>query len=371
MPNYRLYYAVEQLGFAPDGTTNFTALHGVQSCGITTTFNLQQFFELGQLEIYENKENTPDIQITAQKLLDGYTLLYHAATYGASSATLAGRSRARTSWALATFDDTKDSASGVPIAEVFMSGLFCNSFSYTFDVNNAFTEDITLVGNNKLWRNTESVVPLFSGAFANNDSPRASTGSGGVNIRQHFIWGDGTTAAAGYAAGTSRDSNGMVLGYNYSILPPDVDGISSSGTNNLNSTGARGASVQSISVSVDLNREELLELGRKTPYFRAVSFPIAVNCSISTLSKKWDNVSATEYGVQGSTGDNLLNRSIRLYTTEGTFLDLGVNNKLQSVDFNGGDTGGGNVTVTYNYQNFNKCTVVHPHDVTTALRTYP
>ena len=43
--------------------------------------------------------------------------------------------------------------------------------------------------------------------------------------------------------------------------------------------------------------------------------------------------------------------------TAGTILDLGVKNKLSSVSYSGGDTGGGNVTVSYSYSNFNVLTV--------------
>ena len=41
----------------------------------------------------------------------------------------------------------------------------------------------------------------------------------------------------------------------------------------------------------------------------------------------------------------------------GTVLNLGTANKLSSVSYTGGDTGGGNATVTYAYSNFNDLTV--------------
>lgn len=360
--NKRLYYACTQLGLAADGVTSYTAAHGVQSCGITTNFTLDQIFELGQIDLYENKENIPEVQLTAQKVLDGYPLLYHLATSAATSNTLVGRSRTRCIIAFATFDDTKDSSSGVPIAEVIMSGMFPNSISYNFNVDGSFTEDITFVGNSKLWRDTESLVPTFSGAFLNNDQPRALTvtGSGGVNIRQHLQWADTGNCGIG------RDANGMVSD-SYTVLPPDIDGISSSGTNSLQSDGSRQAHVQSIQTSVDLNRQDLFELGRRLPYFKIVQFPVQVSCAITTYMVKWDNVSALEAGTQSS-GDNLTNRTIKIKTTEGTFIDLGVKNKLASIDIGSLDTGGGQATVTYNYTSFNTFTVRHTQDPNVALR---
>ena len=73
MANNRIFYAVQQVGFRPDGAadaTNFTALHGVQSVGMTTNFNLSQVFELGQISIYENIEDIPDVEVSLTKVLD-------------------------------------------------------------------------------------------------------------------------------------------------------------------------------------------------------------------------------------------------------------------------------------------------------------
>ena len=52
-------------------------VHGLQSMGVDTNFNLEQAFELGQLSLYENIEDIPDISVSMQKFLDGYSLLYH------------------------------------------------------------------------------------------------------------------------------------------------------------------------------------------------------------------------------------------------------------------------------------------------------
>ncbi|GAH00289.1 unnamed protein product, partial [marine sediment metagenome] len=60
--NKRIYYAVHQVGLKEDADAGaFTEIHGVQSVGMTTNFNLDQVFELGQLAIYENIEEIPDV----------------------------------------------------------------------------------------------------------------------------------------------------------------------------------------------------------------------------------------------------------------------------------------------------------------------
>ena len=83
-----------------------TLTHGVQSIGIDTNFNLEQAFELGQLSLYENIEDIPDISVSMQKFLDGYSLLYHlgasftdadggATQLGSTLTTLSGRADTR------------------------------------------------------------------------------------------------------------------------------------------------------------------------------------------------------------------------------------------------------------------------------------
>ena len=121
-------------------------------------------------------------------------------------------------------------------------------------------------------------------------------------------------------------------------------------------------------VSADLGREEINELGRRAPYHRFATFPVEVTCEIEVTTISGTMVSATENGIlttgAGSCIDagNLGNRTIRLVTCEGTRIYLGRKNKLASVNYGGGDAGGGNVAVSYTYTNFNEFTVVHSGD---------
>ena len=74
LSNDRVFYATQAVAIAPRGTApdvyeKIHAAHGVQSIGITTNFNLEQVFELGQLEIYENVEGIPDVEVTMEKVI--------------------------------------------------------------------------------------------------------------------------------------------------------------------------------------------------------------------------------------------------------------------------------------------------------------
>ena len=355
---YRTFYAVHAIGTAPDGSASFVRVKGVQSVSINTTFNLEELFELGQIEVYEQIEGTPDVEVTVEKLQDGECPMYLRMTQNAGSASLAGRSAKKAALALSIYDDQQDSASGTALSQITMSGLVVSSLTYNFPVEGPFTEQITAVGNHKAWIQAGFT---FAPTFPNTDSP---AGLGGVNRRQHLLFKPTISNAA-----ANLDANNALTDTNCTILPGNtggkVQGISSSGTNNK-TNGQYAAHLSNISVSTNLGRERLFELGRKTDYYRFVTFPIEVTCEITQISTQGDLVDATEDGVI-SDGSNLSNQSIRIATYEGLRLNLGAKNKLQSVSYQGGDTGGGNVSVTYSYRNFNSLSVSHSGDVTSAL----
>lgn len=372
MANNRIYYAIHQVGLKEDGDTDgFDAtdvLHGIQSVGISTNFNLEQVFELGQLAIYENIENIPDVQIDLTKVLDGYPLIWHQATKGSTtvSPTLAGRSTSKAIFGMSIFDDTDEAAEGDAGSIVQCSGMYVSSLSYSFPRDGNFTETCSLVGNDKVWLNAPNygftldpnlVVPNFSGQFSSttDDSP---IGNGGVNRRENLLF---------TATGTDLDINGMIADPDATILPPTVFGISSSGTNDK-TADVYGAHINSITCSVNMGREAINELGRRAPYLRYIRFPTEATCEIEVTSSSGDMISATENGIFttgvgcGDDLGNLKNQTIRIATCEGTRIYLGAKNKLSSVNYAGGDAGGENVNVTYSYSTFNDFSILHSGD---------
>lgn len=350
----RIHYGVQQVGFAKDGTTDFIAAHGVQSIGITTNFNLEQVYELGQTAIYENMEQIPDVEVTLEKVLDGYPLLYHLATQGSTSGTMLGRSNRKAVVALSVFDDSLDSATGTPLAEVHMEEMAVSSLSYTISAEGNSTESVTLVGNHKKWLDVEGgATAVFTGKFiGNNDTPNPT-----VQRREHVVFEPVTGSPTGV------DANGQSEAW-ATILPTDIAGVSADGTITKNADGKYPVPIQSISVSADLGREEIFELGIKSPYDRFVSSTIEVRTDIEVLAVKYDGIDATEEGGNNGApaGSNLRNQTIRVRLKDGTQIDTGKRNKLTSVTFSGGDAGGGNVTTNYSYVTFNELVVQHPED---------
>jgi hypothetical protein len=344
MANRRIFSGCYAVGIAKDGSTSFTPIHGLQSVGINTSFNLEQAFEIGQINIYENIENIPDIEVTMEKLLDGYPPLYVLATQGGSSASLTGRGTASCQVAMSIFGDTVDSASGVPQKQVTMSGLFPSSVSYTIPTEGNSTESLTLVGNHKVWKSSSFD---FTGTLFNNaDQPLAlgPPSSGGISRRENVLF---------------TDLNGTILpAGDYGGIP----GISSSGTNDKGSDGQFGAHISNISVSANLGRTPLYEIGRKTPYFRYLEFPIEVTTEISAIAIDGDGVSADETGVIPGSGNNLADKTIKIKLQEGLYIDCGTRNKLSSVTMGDAAATGGNMNNVFTYSTFNAFKVTHPQD---------
>lgn len=350
MANNRIYYAIQQVQLG-DTTGTMETVRGLQTVGVTTNFNLEQVFEMGQLAIYQNVENVPDIEITLNKVLDGYPLLYVLATetgtgvgpnLTAVGPSIPGRQNARCDMKLSIFKDTNISASGASNIDVVCSGMYVSSVSYTFPVDGNFTEDVTLVGNNKVWGGTSN------GEFPNNDDkPLSETGVG----RRQYLKMDACR------------------------FPTQIPGINSTGENVLLGGGSGYSThFQNITVSCDFGREAIQELGTFAPYHRFVTFPVEVTSEFEVVAIDGDRINATESGYyKGLTGDtvatagdtgcvarrNLLDQTIFLETCEGTRISLGKKNKLSSVNYTGGDTGGGNVSVTYSYSTFNDFVVAH------------
>lgn len=341
--NNRVFYAIQAIGFAahnavsgsPPQPSGVVEAHGVQSVNINTTFNLTQVFELGQLQLYENIEGIPNVELSAQKVIDGYPLLYHLATPNAASPTVVGRSNERCYVVLNIYPDTNDNASGSPISAVGLSGMYVSSLGYTLPVDGNCVEDVTLVGNDKIWKG-EGGFDTFRPNFDGNDSP---IGSGGVNRREDVLMGSGVSG---------------------SLWPTEIPGIDASGWN-IETSGAYAAHIQNTTIRANLGRNELNELGRRGPYYRFVSFPLEVTCAIEVTTSQGDGIDAL---ADPPAGTNLNDQVIHIFLREGTDIDLGNKNKLASITYGGGDAGGrgGNVTVTYNYSNFNVLTVKHPQD---------
>jgi hypothetical protein len=353
-----------------------TLTHGVQSIGIDTNFNLEQAFELGMLSLYENIEDIPEISVSMQKFLDGYPLLYHlgaaydgnAAVISTTMTSLAGRADTRADVRMVINATTEEAVTSGDsgVAELYCSGMYLSSISYTIPTDGTATEDVSFVGNNKKWltdgADTGGDMVLIDGvsgldtAFASiflDDAPNYSTGH---VLRREDVATSGTTIQS-YAT----------------VMPSIIEGITQDAASGIKGRQAVGAGlldpdqahIQSFNCSVDLGRESINQLGTKTPYSRYVTFPTEVTSAIEVIAIGGDNVDALE-----TNRTNLINHEICVVLKDSTVMHLGKSNKVSSITYGGGDAGGGNASITYNFSNFNDLVVLHSGDPIRTAATY-
>ena len=85
-----------------------------------------------------------------------------------------------------------------------------------------------------------------------------------------------------------------------------------------------------------------------------MTFPVEVTSEFEVISASGDLVDVS------SSAPTVTDQSIIIVLTDGTQFNLGSKNKLASASYTGGDTGGGNVSVTYSYSNFNDLSITSP-----------
>lgn len=332
MPNNRIFYACQAVAIAKTGHTdgdNFRIMHGVQSVGLNTNFTLEQAFELGQVDLYANEEDIAEVEVTIEKLIDGYPLLYLQAVGNIGKTNVVSASNSRCDVYLALYEDTvSDISAEVPSSVVVSSGMFVSSVSYSYPVDGNATESLTLVGNDKFWNNA---VP----AIVSNAITRYTTD----NTEDDTF------------TGTDAPPSGLVRRARVNIpaclIPPEVCSQRHQGAALVGGQVVANSGIQSINISADFGRENQLELGRFGPYNRYATFPFEVTCEFEVNAVSGDLISVSGFG------RNLTDRTIVIRDLAGTVIDLGTKNKLTGVTYSGGDTGGGIATITYSFSTFN------------------
>ena len=370
----RIYYPTQQVAIAPELSTDYRAVRGAQTVSFTENFPSQEIFQLGKLEIYATLENLPSIDLTVTKVLDGCVLAYLLATRTAATPTLLSRTQEQCKIALSIFDVAQEQASGTPLCTAEMSGFDVSALSYTFTNEGAFNESVSFIGNDIIV--SEDLGILNPDAIARRDAINVTGQFTGdtdpctfVNQRQHFLWL--------YDAGAGLDTESRMADPDASILPNDLPGITDSGTNELLGDGTYTASIESITISSSLSREEKFSLGVLKPSCRYLTIPVEVTCEIQYTAYNCPFVSATSEGVLTTGNDqcaaggyNLTDQSIRVAVCDGTRIYLGRKNRLTSLNYSGGDATGGNVTVSQSYRTSNDFTDMHENDIATLAATW-
>jgi hypothetical protein len=321
MSNKRIFYDTQGVKLTPvdDTGTPDSALvpGGLQSVGITTNFNLEKIFQLGQLELYDAIENNPEVEVTLNKVFDGTKPLFLMTMGGTSSATsgnLLSFQNNKVNLELFIHSDTSQgTADTTATSKLECTGLYPSNFSYTFPTDGNATEEVTLLGTNKTW----TATPGSATVFAQDETSK------GTARRWKF---DKTNSVFPTGDGGMRVSDGNV------------------------------SPLTNVTVSFDLGREAVYTLGEYEPYMRYVNFPVEISCEITSIGLDGDfiNINEVLYSCTGTSANTVKNKAIKFVicgsgTGDKLTIDLGDKNKIQSVNYSGGDTGGGNVEISYSF----------------------
>lgn len=435
MPNSRVIWSVQQIAIknnagAPTGeVASFRARHyitgalasgvnevsgiwevprGLQSCGVDTTFNVEEVFQYGQIEVYEQSERQPDITVNLSKAMDGTKPLWFMVTDPAQGNDLVARTASyKCDVALQIYRDTQFRATGAPLSIMTGSGMFVSSHTFTFPIDGFSTEDCTLIGNDKIWGTLENISGITAGNggtrplvnFFNDQNGGNPTAPEGLPSGVFGHDGNTSLLVEGGASETAGppDRFGIIpvgsgiqrredTDIRRSVLPQDIPGVKQFNASGINAAfvnggfGANGPGtasnatqligdantdniiehIQTITLQVDLGRDDIFEQGHKRAFARPPAFPVEVTSSFEVITSQGDFVNADsglDVGPDNTAGTN----TIIIRTVDGTQIDLGDQNRLVSVSTSDGDAGGGNRSVTYNFQSFNTWNVSHDY----------
>jgi hypothetical protein len=248
------------------------------------------------------------------------------------SGSLASLANNRCGLRMQLFSDTQTQATGVPLASVECAPAYLSSVSYKFPTEGNFTEDVTLVSNDKTWATGTAAAAVTDSVLATG-SPSDQFG-----ILRRGQW-----------------SKNSILP-NSGAVSATVSGVISSSSGGIPS----GSKINNVTVSMNLGREQIRELGSRTPFYRYIKFPVEVTTEIEVTANTGDMVGVSAGASGCSNPKALTNKQIVIKLCDGTTLDLGSKNKLTSVNFTGGDTGGSNASITYSYTTYSEFTYTPP-----------
>jgi hypothetical protein len=302
MANKRVFYASQGVAVGLSGGTP-TVVTGAQSVTMNTNFNIEQVFQLGRLEVYDNVVGDPTVEVTINKVLDGKSLLYNLAVGSGSIVATSDKV------SKVVFVVGKDTAENLDEAQNSFTNITCdpiylNSLSYNFSVDGDFTEEASFIGLSKV---------AGTGALS---APASGYQDRQTVLRRQNLNTDGSSLPAAVASGN----------------------------------------ISSISFSADFGRESMYKLGQFKEFHRYVNFPLEISLDFEVIADSLDDYEI-DISNTGCSGLNLGKEDITLAFCDSTGTNVYEfefkNATLTSVAFNGGDTGGGNASLTYSYTVYN------------------
>ena len=299
MASNRIFYAVQRAKVND-------IQNGFQSISINASVDFEQVFELGCLDIYENLEGIPSAEVTAERALPS-TGVVGGVTQWISLAN-AATSNSQNAYLYVMDDSLLGGGSHSPSGVIQATDGYVSSYSVNMPVDGFATDTLTIVCDTLQWERSAD------GSICNPGDTN-NTGSDRVQYRNDYL-----------------------------------------------STATQDLGIQNVSFSVDIGREDLFELGKKSPFFRAATYPIEVTSDFEVLA----NATAARFGPFGTKASDPSAAASKLSFTRNQTTDItqdlhvqfngynmGSGCRLVGTNYAGGDAGGGNATITFSYLGYN------------------
>lgn len=312
MGNQRVFYACQGICY------NDVPVEGVQSLTMNTQQDNIVLDQYGSFTVHKIVPNYPEITINVSRIVSsGIDLIY--------SGTLEENINTHSNtMCLFIGKDTESKLANSPLDDetynVFLSGVSVNSVSYDFSANGNFTEQIELKTYHKLFNK----CPVAKSIFTNLRT------SGTVNRRQHLDTADSVIAT--------------------DLLPAD-------------------ARISNVSVNANFGIQDIKEFGMNVSnpnnIYRYATLPIITTTSVTAIINgsgldfyDIDPVNHPQDPTHLCKYSGLNSGIVPLKFVLCSNLELNAGTgSLTSVEYNGGDTGGGNVEVTLTFESANQFTL--------------
>lgn len=282
----RIFYACQAVAI------NGATVNGAQSVGITTSFDLEPVFQLGQIKPVDILNISPNVEVTLTRALTSQNATVWSGDF------ISNVGQANKTICIAIGDDTAPLLTS-NTAQIYCTGAGISGVTYTFPVDGIFTEEVTFVAQHKQ-------IGGCSIAMTEDTTSKAKT-------RQH-----------------------------YSSGAPSL--VTSAGN------------LTNISISTSVGRENLFKLGQYQSYHNYANLPAEVTVEFEVSATSTDGIALATVGSCNSpTGGAFDEQNIVLNICGKTFTMEKC--KLSNVSYGGGDTSGGNATITFSYTTYNNLTV--------------
>lgn len=306
----RVYYSSQGVAIGT-GSGSLITVQGAQSVGISANFTLEQAFQMGRIGIYDNIITDGEVTVTASKVLDGKDTIFKLCTGSGSNNLVALADKKMFIRVASNTDEAAQSLDPAAQVGTQITGAYLSSVAYTIPVDGFATEEVSFISDNKAV-GTGYTVPAPSGT-------------------------------------TSRVAYRQMLNLTGCSLPSEVS----------------GKNITNIAINADFGREAMFKLGQFRPYHRFANFPFEVTCEFTIANTETDQTQIDLDNVTCTSDGNLPSKTTIVIDicngNTGTdyhgykFTISGA--RLNSLNQDGGDTGGGNATTTLGYQTFNELTI--------------